>query len=176
MSIQLSEYGDTQLGLGIPGLEADTGPNSIVNRRNLGPAEIDFGVAVAAGADEDSAILPSAGCRIIGLSVRHATMQADKTGNISYALQDTVPVMEIGRLWAFAKEVVSPGDPVTTDATGALSTRGQIAVPGALWETRTAAGAIGRVRINLMQTTNVTTADVTTATESTPSTVETFEL
>ncbi|KAG0276856.1 hypothetical protein BGZ96_003107 [Linnemannia gamsii] len=158
MSIQLSEYGDTQLDRGIPGLEADTGPNSIVNRRNAGATEIDFGVAVAAGADEDTAMLPSSGCRIIGLTVRHATMQSDKAGNVSYAPQATVPVMEMGRLWAIAKEAVSPGDPVTTDATGALSTGGEITVPGALWETRTAAEAIGRVRINLMPAANVTTA------------------
>ncbi len=150
MSIQLSEYGDTQLDRGIPGLEADTGPNSIVNRRNEGTAEIDFGLAVAAGTDEDTAVLPSTGCRIIGLTVRHATMQADKAGNVSYAPQATVPVMEVGRLWAIAQTAVSPGDPVTTDTTGALSTGANIPVPGALWETRAAAGAIARVRIHLI--------------------------
>jgi hypothetical protein len=150
MSIQLAEYGDAQLERGIPGLEADNGPNSIVNRRNAGTAEIDFGLAVAAGTDADTAVLPSTGCRIIGLSVRHATMQGDKAGNVSYAPKATVPVMEIGRLWAIAQTAVSPGDAVTTDATGALSTGTAIAVPGALWETQAAAGAIARVRINLL--------------------------
>ncbi|MCX8566783.1 MAG: hypothetical protein ON057_001510 [Glomeribacter sp. 1016415] len=150
MSIQLADYGDAQLERGIPGLEADNGPNSIVNRRNASTAEIDFGVAIAAGADADTAVLPSTGCRIIGLSVRHATMQADKSGNVSYAPKATIPVMEIGRLWAIPKDPVSPGDAVTTDATGALSTGGTIPVPGALWETPAAAGSIARVRINLL--------------------------
>ncbi len=154
----LSSYGGLLLDVGFAGQVVDMQYAEIDSKVNNTATVIDFGVAVARSTTDDGVkAITADGDVIIGISVRHPIRPADASGNVSYARYDAVPVMRKGNIYAIAAANVVRGDGVisVTASNGALSGTtagaagaGRVAVPGAKWETSTASGQIGIVRIS----------------------------
>lgn len=152
----LSTYGGRLRDLGYAGQIVDTNPATIESKTNDQATAIDFGVAVARSAADDTCKAPAAdGDKIIGISVRHAIRPADSSGNVTYAQKDSVPIMRSGYIYATAYENATRGDGVISvtaqsgklgSTTGGAAGAGRVAVPGATWETTTSAGQIGIIR------------------------------
>ncbi len=153
----LSTYGGRLRDLGYAGQIVDTNPTSMVTLINDQAIPIDFGVAVARSAANDTCKAPVADAdKIIGISVRHAIRPADTGNNVRYTEKDAVPVLRAGFVYAVAFENATRGDGVISvtaqngklgSTTGGDAGAGRVAVPGAVWDTTTAAGQIGIVRI-----------------------------
>ncbi|MGE4448578.1 MAG: hypothetical protein AB7E15_09805 [Azospira sp.] len=153
----LSTYGGRLRDLGYAGQIVDTNPVTIATLINDQATAIDFGVAVARSAANDTCKAPTAdGDKIVGISVRHAIRPADASNNVNYAQKDAVPVLRDGFVYAVAYENAARGDGVISvtaqngklgSTTGGAAGAGRVAVPGATWETTTTAGQIGIVRI-----------------------------
>lgn len=153
----LSTYGGRLRDLGYAGQIVDTNPVTIKALINDQATAIDFGVAVARSAADNTCKAPAAdGDKIIGISVRHAIRPADSSNNVTYAQKDAVPVLRDGFVYATAYENATRGDGVISvtaqsgklsSTTGGAAGAGRVAVPGATWETTTTAGSIGIVRI-----------------------------
>lgn len=152
----LSTYGGRLRDLGYAGQIVDTNPSTIESKINDQALAIDFGVAVARSAADDTCKAPTAdGDKIIGITVRHAIRPADSSGNVTYAQKDAVPILRSGYVYATAYENATRGDGVISvtaqngklgSTTGGAAGAGRVAVPGALWETTTTAGQIGIIR------------------------------
>lgn len=154
----LNTYGGRLHDAGIAGQPADFNPSTIESRTNLNATSINFGVAVCRGTTDDSCkpqLLDAD--KILGISVRSPIQPADATGEIVYKQNESVPVMREGNIWALAFEATNRGDGVIAvtaqtgklgSVTGGVAGVGRVAVPGATWETTTAAGAVGLIRIN----------------------------
>lgn len=153
----LSTYGGRLRDLGYAGQIVDTNPVTIETLINDQATAIDFGVAVARSAADNTCKAPAAdGDLIVGISVRHAIRPADSSNNVNYAQKDAVPVLRDGFVYATAYENATRGDGVISvtaqsgklgSTTGGAAGAGRVAVPGAKWETTTAAGQIGVIRI-----------------------------
>lgn len=153
----LSTYGGRLRDLGYAGQIVDTNPVTIEALINDQATAIDFGVAVARSAADNTCKAPAAdGDKIVGISVRHAIRPADSSNNVTYAQKDAVPVLRDGFVYATAYENATRGDGVISvtaqsgklgSTTGGAAGTGRVAVPGATWETTTTAGSIGIVRI-----------------------------
>ena len=155
----LSTYGGRLRDLGYAGQIVDTNPVTIEALINDQATAIDFGVAVARSAADNTCKAPTAdGDKIIGISVRHAIRPASSDGNntVTYAQKDAVPVLRDGFIYAVAYENATRGDGVISvtaqngklgSTTGGDAGAGRVEVPDALWETTTTAGQIGIVRI-----------------------------
>ncbi len=153
----LSTYGGRLRDLGYAGQIVDTNPVTIEALINDQATAIDFGVAVARSAADNTCKAPAAdGDKIVGISVRHAIRPADSSNNVTYAQKDAVPVLRDGFVYATAYENATRGDGVISvtaqngklgSTTGGAAGAGRVAVPGATWETTTTAGSIGIVRI-----------------------------
>lgn len=153
----LSTYGGRLRDLGYAGQIVDTNPVTIATLINDQATAIDFGVAVARSAANDTCKAPTAdGDKIVGISVRHAIRPADASNNVNYTQKDAVPVLRDGFVYAVAYENAARGDGVISvtaqngklgSTTGGAAGAGRVAVPGATWETTTTAGQIGIVRI-----------------------------
>lgn len=153
----LSSYGGRLRDLGYAGEIVDSNPvisQSLINDQALA---IDFGVAVARSAADNTCKAPTADAdKIIGISIRHAIRPADSSNNVTYAQRDAVPILKDGFIYATAYETTTRGDAVLSvtaqngklgSTTGGAAGAGRIAVPGATWETSQAAGVIGIIRI-----------------------------
>lgn len=153
----LSTYGGRLRDLGYAGEIVDTNPvisQSLINDQVLA---IDFGVAVARSAADNTCKAPTLDAdKIIGISIRHAIRPADSSNNVTYAQKDAVPILKDGFIYATAFETTTRGDAVLSvtaqngklgSTTGGVAGVGRIAVPGATWETSQAAGVIGIIRI-----------------------------
>jgi hypothetical protein len=155
----LSSYGGRLRDLGYAGEIVDSNPvfsQSLINDQALA---IDFGVAVARSAADNTCKAPAADAdKIIGISIRHAIRPASADGNntVTYAQRDAVPILKDGFIYATAFENATRGDGVLSitaqngklgSITGGAAGAGRVVVPGATWETTTTAGQIGIVRI-----------------------------
>lgn len=157
MSVDLSTYGGMTLTSGYAGQIANANPTTIESKINDQALVIDFGVAVARSAANDTCKAPTAdGDKIIGISVRLATKAANSNGTVDYARYDAVPVLKEGYIYVAAYENATRGDGVISvtaqngklgSTTGGAAGAGRVAVPGAVWETTTTAGNVGIVRI-----------------------------
>lgn len=153
----LDTYGGTLLDWGYPGQIATSNPTSNRDARNIGTIAIQFGSAVARGAADYTCKAPTADAdQILGIAIRHVVMVADISGNVAYLQNATVPILLDGDIYASPVANVVAGDGVisVTAGNGTLSGTtagaagaGRVAVPGATWETTTAAGQIGLIRI-----------------------------
>lgn len=127
----LSTYGGRLRDLGYAGEIVDTNPATIESKTNDQATAIDFGVAVARSAANDTCKAPSAvSDKIIGISVRHAIRPADSSNNVTYAQKDSVPIIRDGYVYAVAAENVSRGDTVValTASAGTLGSAANTAV------------------------------------------------
>lgn len=154
----LATYGGRLRDTGFAGMLVDQTSAVIESKANDLAVAIDFGVAVARSAADGTCKAQALDAdKLIGISVRHAIRPADASGNVTYAQYDEVPVLKEGYIYVTAFENVVRGDGViaVTAQNGKLSGTtagaagaGRIALPGATWETTTAAGNLGIVRIN----------------------------
>ncbi|AAF84385.1 hypothetical protein XFUD_07180 [Xylella fastidiosa] len=155
--IDLSTYGGRLLDLGVAGQVIDLNTSGLYNYKNAGETPIDFGLFVARGPKDNTCCLPgSDAISILGVSVRHVTMVADEAGQVRYAPHAMVPVLEIGRIWVICEDGCRPDDPVLIRiaGTGALGAARSAAIasetipyPQARWDSTTAPGALGVIRI-----------------------------
>lgn len=159
----LSTYGGRLRDLGYAGQIVDTNPATIETLINDQATAIDFGVFVARSAADNTCKAPAADVDLlIGLSARHAIRPADAGNNVTYAQKDAVPVVRDGFIYAVALENATRGDVAISvtaqggkvgSTTGGAAGAGRIAADGtggkpkATWETTTAAGAIGILRV-----------------------------
>lgn len=155
----LVTYGGKLHDAGIAGQAADFNPSTIESKINTNATSIDFGVAVARSTADDTCkpqLLDAD--KLLGISVRSPIQPADPvTGEIVYKQNDSVAIMREGYIWCKAFENVTRGDGVLAitaqtgklgGVTGGAAGVGRIVLPGATWETTTAAGAVGLIRIN----------------------------
>jgi hypothetical protein len=153
----LTTYGGRLRDLGYAGQLVDMATAVTESKINDQSLSIDFGVAVARSAADDTCKAPTAdGDKIIGISIRHAIRPADTSNNVVYAQRDSVPIAKDAYIWVVAYENAVRGDTVISvtaqngklgSSTGGAAGAGRVTVPGAPWDTTTAAGAIGKVRI-----------------------------
>lgn len=155
----LSSYGGRLLDVGYAGQVADMQDTEIESRTLEGVgATLDFGIAVARGAADDTCkVIAADGDLPIGITVRHPIRPAAADGTVLYARYDSVPIMRRGNIFVTAFENTTRGDAALSvtaqggkvgSTTGGAAGAGRIAIPGAKWETSVAAAAIGIVRIN----------------------------
>lgn len=127
----LSTYGGRLRDLGYAGEIVDTNPATIESKTNDQATAIDFGVAVARSAADNTCKAPSAVTdKIIGISVRHAIRPAAADGTVNYAQKDSVPIIRDGYVYAVAAENVTRGDTVValTASAGTLGSTANTAV------------------------------------------------
>jgi len=161
----LATYGGLELAPLYAGQVAEAGPNIIKTGVNSSATAIDFGVAVCRG----TAVAAGAVLNIkpqgldadviCGISVRNAApliASNDGVNTINYPRYHDVPFMTMGAIGATAFENVVAGDGVIavtaqggklSGTTAGAAGTGRVAVPGAIWETTTLAGAVGMIRI-----------------------------
>lgn len=154
----LSTYGGKLRDLGYAGEVVNMHPNTIESKTNESATAIDFGIAVARGAADDTCKPPAAdGDKLIGISVRHAIRPADSSNNVLYNRYDSVPIMREGYIYVTAFENVTRDDQALSitaqggkvgGVTGGAAGAGRVVIPNAKWETTTTAGNIGIVRIS----------------------------
>jgi len=123
----LSTYGGRLRDLGYAGQIVDTNPVTIESKTNDQATAIDFGVAVARSAADDTCKAPTAVThKVIGISARHAIRPAATDGTVNYAQKDSVPIVRDGYVYAIAAENVSRGDAAVA-LTGSNGTLGSAA-------------------------------------------------
>lgn len=160
----LLTYGGMLHDIGYAGDIVDFQPTELDSKINESATAIDFGVPVSRGA-ADNTCKPFATIadKVIGVSVRHAIRPPiDLAGNVKYAQYDSVPLLrQNGFIYAVAVENATRDDvaiALTATAnfgstTGGAAGAGRLALDGtsgnikAIWETTTAAGSIGIIRV-----------------------------
>ena len=127
--------------------------------RSVETAEIDFGLAVVRGTADDQCKLATAtGGKFLGLTVRTIAGTADTAGARKYQVGESANILDEGVIYAICEDGCVPGDTVYfrhtaagAEVLGALRTDADTSdadlIPNAVWETTTAAGAIGRVKL-----------------------------
>lgn len=114
-------------------------------------AGIPFGVAVSRGTDKESqAVL--GGSDYVGITVRSLEREGGNAGTVQYSEKETAGVLREGFVWAICPTGCTAGDSVNyTTATGVLDAgtagAGEAQIAGATWETTTAAGELGVIRL-----------------------------
>jgi hypothetical protein len=175
MASLLDTTGGYSQPIGLPGAEAtnvtESSKDTFVNAATTGGVDgngmIDFGVVAAKHAQSDNAACPLAtgNLRPVGITSRRPKMAATPPNNIiGYATNAELAVYRNGDVFCMAAENVlendqvvalataySPSTGITTnvggDSAGAANGTTRIAVPGHVWKTTTAQGAIGIVAI-----------------------------
>lgn len=153
-AVDLSSYGGALLDAGYAGQIVDLNEASIVSRSNENATAIDFGgVVVRGAADRTCKPISNIGDKVLGFAVRHPVMASSSlpgaTPSVAYAQYDSVPILEIGRIYVTAGANVTAGNAVYSTAAGVLTdaSSGNAAIPGAVWDTTTTSGSLGIVRI-----------------------------
>ena len=154
----LSTYGGRTLEIGYAGQLSDQTENVIESHTNAGTDAIDFGVAVAVAGDRQCKKVSADADRIAGISVRQPSMPALTSDNVvAFAAGYDVPVLRWGKCFAVAAEAVREGDQVLSltasggalgGTNGGVAGTGRVVVPGAIWRTTTASGAVGEIFVN----------------------------
>lgn len=155
----LTTYGGDLRDLGYAGqLTHEVHMADMDSKTNESATAIDFGIAVARGTTSDNTckVIAADADLPIGLSVRLPNRPADASGNVTYAQRDQVPILKNGWMFAVPFENVGRGAQVLSitaqggklgSTTGGAAGAGRVVVPGAVWETTTTAGQVGKVRI-----------------------------
>ena len=133
----LSTYGGLLRAVGYAGELVDQQTATLDSKVNDVATAIDFGVAVARSAADNTCKLPTAVThKVIGVSVRHAIRPAAADGTVNYAQYDAVPILRKGTVYAVAAENVTRGDTAValtasagTFGTAALTAAGTAAAP-----------------------------------------------
>lgn len=158
----LTTYGGLLHDTGYAGEIVDQLNVDIMNLNNDGAAAIDYGIAVARGASGGCKVIAADGDKILGISARNPMKAVPGFGQGSafitqYAQNDQTPVLKHGNIFVLAFENVTIDDQALSitaqggkigGVTGGAAGAGRVVIPGATWQTTTAAGSIGIVRIN----------------------------
>jgi len=143
---------------GFVGQMADLQLTNVLSR-NAEASEIDFGLAVVRGTADDQCKLATAtGGSFLGLTVRTIAGTANTAGDRKYQINESVNILDEGVIYAICEDGCVPGDDVFfrhtvagVEVLGALRTDADTAdadqIPNAVWDTTTAAGEIGRVKL-----------------------------
>lgn len=163
MKPDLSTYGGLLHDVGYAGGIVDELNVDIINMVNDQAIAVQFGSAVARSAADNTCKAPAAdGDKIIGIATRFAIKAVPGYGQtnanvVEFDQYDSVPVLRHGDIYVVAAENVTRGDAALSltagngtigGVTGGAAGAGRVAIPGATWETTTAAGSVGIVRIN----------------------------
>lgn len=110
-------------------------------------AGIAFGLPVIQGTGDHQAKVGAAGV-FIGITVKDPTL--DATRSDKYAQYDSMSIVTQGVIAVTAGEAVNAGDSVYRTSTGVLNktSSGNTQIAGARWETSTASGAVGLLRLS----------------------------
>lgn len=158
----LATYGGFLHDAGYAGGIVDELNCDIMNLQNDGATAIDYGIAVARGASGGAKVITADGDKILGISVRFPIKAAPGFGQaganvVNYAQYDQLPVLKHGNIYVLAYENVTIDDQALSitaqggkigGVTGGAAGAGRVVIPAAVWQTTTAAGFIGVVRIN----------------------------
>jgi len=151
MAAQLSY--DLSTPVAYPGLIYAQFPSDVQSFSVETVAGIPFGVAVSRGTDEERQIILGGNALLLGISIRSLDREgAANTGAIQYNVTETAGVMRSGHIYVVCPTGCMPTVPVKyVIATGVIDSgapaAGELAIPNATWETHTAAGQIGIVRL-----------------------------
>lgn len=120
---------------------------------------VSFGLAVCRGtADNQGTLATATGGKFLGLAVRTVTGTADTNGTRTYAIGESLNLIDEGTIHATCEDGCVPGDAVffrhTAGAGGTVigalrtdvDTASADAIPNATWESTTTAGSIGIVK------------------------------
>lgn len=153
----LATYGGRLRDIGFAGGLVDENASIIDSKVNDLTIAIDFGNAVARSAADNSCKAPTLDTdKIIGLAARNAIRPADVANNVLYAQRDEVPILKLGFIYVTAFESVVRGDGAisvtaqngkVSGTTAGAAGVGRVAIPGGIWETTTAVGLVGIVRM-----------------------------
>ena len=158
----LNNPGGRSFERGYPGMWADTADSTAISAQNENAGVIDFGVAVAAGADSTKCKPVTANSeRIVGFSVRNASIAPydPTTGEVGYAQNKMVAIGKAGRMLVTAAENSAVGDGVLAlvagggtlgSTTGGAASASRIAIPGAKWAETVVAGNVGLIEFQLL--------------------------
>lgn len=115
-------------------------------------AAIAIGIAVTRGTNENQVVV-AGDADFLGISIRDLSKEGViSTGVINYSIGDNVSVLRSGKINLTCPTGCTAGDPVNyNDTTGVIDAgapaAGETAIGGATWETTTAAGEVGIVRL-----------------------------
>ena len=157
MSVQTSY--DLAIAIAYAGLIYAQAPSDVISRSVEGAAGIGFGVAVSRGTDADKQALIGGATDFLGISIRDLSQESSANdGSIKWDETETMGILRDGYIWAVCPSGCVPGDVVNyVDATGVLDSGAPVAdetgLDGAQWETTTAAGELGVIRLNSTDTT-----------------------
>jgi len=143
---------------GFVGQYADLQLTNVLSR-SAEATVIDFGLAVVRGTADDQCLLATAtGGSFLGITARTITGTADTAGDRTYQIGESVNILDEGVIYAICEDGCVPGDDVFfrhtvagVEVLGALRTDADTAdadqIPNAVWDTTTAAGEIGTVKL-----------------------------
>ncbi len=140
-----------------PGLISDIHSNNeIVSRaaQVTPPAQIVFGLVVGRGTNPDDQAIPGGSpTNFLGVTVRSVGKEGIQNALVlAYSNTEAMAIMREGRIFATCPTGCVPGDVVNfVNATGVLDSGAAIAdetnIVGASWESTTAAGKVGLLRL-----------------------------
>lgn len=177
MSVDLSVTGARVKDLGLPGADADEGPqvnDSLYNESTTGGVDsaggIDFGIAVAqgSGGDAHGKLVSSSSDAIVGISTRAPQVMSANPASpiVAWPSKHAMSVKRIGRMFAVPCEDVRARDQVLAivsqggklaGSKGGVAGSDRLNVPNAIWETTTSANQVGIVRVYDRETPVLTT-------------------
>jgi len=139
--------------IAVAGTIFDLNPYDNVSRDVETAAGIGFGLAVSRGTDEQRQVVVG-GAAFLGLTVRALDREgAANTGLVSYSEKETAAIMRSGYIYAECVSGCTAGDSANYNTiTGVIDSgaagAGEVLIEGATWETSTAAGEIGVLRLS----------------------------
>jgi hypothetical protein len=131
----------------------ELGPRDVVSRSVETAAGAAFGLAVSPGTDAARQIVIGGDATFLGITVRELSREgAANTGAVQYNETETAAVMRWGYIAVVCPTGCIVGDVANyVDATGVIdsgaATTGETDITGAAWQTVTAAGEIGILRL-----------------------------
>lgn len=125
---------------GVPGHVPDMTAADVISRTISAAGGVAFGVPLFQGATDRTARTFETGDSVTDfLGVSMIDRSAVGTGGNAYAQYESARILKKGPILVIAAVAVAAGDPVTITTTGAFSNTGGITIPGARWDTSTAA-------------------------------------
>lgn len=138
----------TELDSGYNGMIADLGPAVIISRTIQSLNGVGYGKLVAQGTDDKGIVTDLSNGKIVGLTVRSSTQEANNVD--TYPTGSDVTVIRQGVIWVLPAANVAAGDPVFYNVNnGSLSNTGKLQLSGCRWETSAGAGKLAKLRVNL---------------------------
>lgn len=157
----LATYGGFLHDIGYAGGMVNELNADIDNLQNMQALAINYGCAVARDASGQCKAPAADADVILGIATKFPIKAAPGFGQanantVNFAQNDMVPVLKHGEIYVIAAENVTQDDQALSltasngtigGTTGGAAGAGRIVVPGGKWQTTTAAGMVGIVRI-----------------------------